>query len=258
MITLFTDPAFYALAVPAALLVGLSKSGFAAGIAALATPLLAISVGVPQAAALLLPLLCLADILSLFKLRRHADGAVLRQLLPAGLVGIVVGWLSFGLLPGHVVAGITGAVTLLFLAWQVYTARVGGAGNVVSEKPPGALGTRALALTSGYTSFVAHSGGPPIVIALLARQMAPLAFSGTTAVFFTVINAAKWLPYGLLGLLDFRNLATSVALMPVAAAGVGLGIWATKRVSATWFFRLVQIGMLLTGLKLLADGLWHG
>ena len=34
---MITDPAFYAVAVPAALLVGISKSGFASGIGALAT-----------------------------------------------------------------------------------------------------------------------------------------------------------------------------------------------------------------------------
>ena len=41
-----------------------------------------------------------------------------------------------------------------------------------------------------------------IVMALLPRHMAPLAYAGTTAVFFAAINAAKWLPYGLLGLLS--------------------------------------------------------
>lgn len=151
--------------------------------------------------------------------------ALLRQLLPAGLVGIVIGWLSFGLLPAHVVGGITGAVTLAFLAWQLkFPAKA-------DAPPPGAAACAGLALTSGYTSFVAHSGGPPIVMALLPRRMAPLAYAGTSAVFFAGINAAKWLPYGL------------------------LGIWATKHVSPRWFYRLVQWGMFLTGVKLLWDGL---
>ncbi|MEX8520705.1 MAG: sulfite exporter TauE/SafE family protein [Leptothrix sp. (in: b-proteobacteria)] len=246
---MIVDPWFYAAALPAALLVGISKSGFASGIGALATPMLAMSVSVPQAAALVLPLLCLADVIGLVTLRRHAEWAVLRQLLPAGLVGIVIGWLSFGLLPAHVVGGITGAVTLAFLAWQLkFPAKADAA-------PPGPAACAGLALTSGYTSFVAHSGGPPIVMALLPRRMAPLAYAGTSAVFFAGINAAKWLPYGLLGLIDLSNLATSAALMPVAATGVLLGIWATKYVSPRWFYRLVQWGMFLTGVKLLWDGL---
>ena len=51
------DPAFYAVAVPAVLLMGLAKSGFGAGFGALATPLMALAIPVPQAAAIMLPLL---------------------------------------------------------------------------------------------------------------------------------------------------------------------------------------------------------
>ena len=116
---MITDPAFYAVAMPAALLVGISKSGFASGIGALATPLLAMSVTVPQAAALVLPLLCLSDVMGLMTLRRHADWTVLRQLLPAGLIGIVLGWIGFGVLSPQWVGGLTGLVTLIFLAWTL-------------------------------------------------------------------------------------------------------------------------------------------
>ena len=242
---MITDPAFYAVAVPAALLVGISKSGFASGIGALATPLLAMSVTVPQAA----PLLCLSDLMGLMTLRRHADWTVLRQLLPAGLIGIVLGWIGFGVLSPQWVGGLTGLVTLIFLAWNLKFPPQADAA------PPGAAASGALALTSGFTSFIAHSGGPPIVMALLPRHMAPLAYAGTSAVFFAAINAAKWVPYGLLGLLDWGQLATSAALMPVAAAGVLLGIQATKHVSPRWFYRLVQWGMFLTGVKLLWDAL---
>ncbi|MEY8876219.1 MAG: sulfite exporter TauE/SafE family protein [Leptothrix sp. (in: b-proteobacteria)] len=241
------DPAFYAAAVPAAALVGMSKSGFASGMGALAVPLVALSVTVPQAAAIVLPLLAVADLMGLIALRKHADWGVLRQLLPAGLLGIVVGWLSFGLLPSHVVAGITGVVTLLFLAFQIRKP------VDANSRPPGRLATASLALTSGYTSFVAHSGAPPIVVALLPRRMAPLVYSGTTAVFFAAINASKWLPYSLLGLFDSRNLATSVALFPVAGLGVLVGVWATQRISSRGFYLLVQAGMLVTGVKLVAD-----
>lgn len=243
-----TDPVFYAVAVPAALILGLSKSGFASGIGSITTPMLAMAIAVPQAAAIMLPLLALADLLGLAALRHGADWRVLRQLLPAGLLGIGLGWVSFGLLDGHVVSGIVGVATLLFLAQQwLWPARA-------DRAPPGPWTTGLLAFVSGYTSFVAHAGAPPIAAALLPRRMAPLAFAGTSAVFFTTINASKWLPYGLLGLLDLRNLATSVLLMPVAAFGVWLGIWMSKRISSGWFFRLVQVGMLLTGLKLVYDG----
>lgn len=251
MITVITDPAFYAFAVPAALILGLSKSGFASGIGALATPLVAMTVSVPQAAALMLPLLALSDLLGLAALRHGADGRQLRLMLPAGLAGIALGWASFGWLDSHQVAGIVGVATLVFLAWQWWRP------PRADRAPPGPWATGLLCTISGYTSFVAHAGGPPVVAALLPRRMAPLVFAGTSAVFFTAINAAKWVPYGMLGLLDLRNLATSVLLMPVAAAGVALGVWLARRISPRLFFRLVQAGMLLAGLKLVFDG-WRG
>ena len=46
--TLITDWGFYAVAVPAVLLLGISKSGFGAGFGSLAVPLMALSVSVPQ------------------------------------------------------------------------------------------------------------------------------------------------------------------------------------------------------------------
>ena len=55
------DPWFYAVAVPAVLLTGLAKSGFASGFGSLATPLIALAVPVPQAAAIMLPLLVVMD-----------------------------------------------------------------------------------------------------------------------------------------------------------------------------------------------------
>lgn len=95
-ITLVTDPWFYAAAVPAVLLTGLSKSGFASGFGALATPLLALAVPVPQAAAIMLPLLLVMDATGLQRLWRERDPALLRLLLPAGLVGTLVGAVLFG------------------------------------------------------------------------------------------------------------------------------------------------------------------
>ena len=57
MTGVISDPSFWWVALPAVLLLGLSKSGFASGLGSLATPLLAVAMPVPQAAAVMLPLL---------------------------------------------------------------------------------------------------------------------------------------------------------------------------------------------------------
>ena len=242
------DPRFYAVAVPAVLLVGLSKSGFATGFGSLATPLMALMLPAPQAVAIMLPLLMVMDATGLQQLWRERDRQLVRRLLPWGLLGIAAGSLLFGLLSSKAVAGLLGVLTLGFLAQRLFLAPRTGA------PPPAPWVGPVSATASGFTSFVAHAGGPPLIAYLLPMKMEPRVLSATMAVFFAVINAAKVLPYMMLGLMDARNLATSFLLLPLAPLGVWAGVWLVRRVSSTWFYRLAYLGMLLTGCKLLWDG----
>lgn len=242
------DPVFYAVAVPAVLLVGLSKSGFAAGFGSLATPVLALTLPAPQAAAIMLPLLLAMDATGLQQMWRDRDPVLLRRLLPWGVLGVAVGAALFGLLSPGAVAGLLGVLTLGFLAQRLFF-------PPRRDKPPAPHWVgQACATAGGFTSFVAHAGGPPMYAYLLPLRMDPRVVSGTMAVFFAVINGAKLVPYTALGLMDLRNLATSLLLMPVAPLGVWAGVWLVRRVDSTWFYRLAYVGMLLTGLKLLWDG----
>ena len=72
--------------------------------------------------------------------------------------------------------------------------------------------------------------------------------------FFFVLNLCKWIPYAYLGLLDGRNMATALVLLPLAPVGVWGGLRLARRVSQVLFYRLVYAGMLLTGIKLVWDG----
>lgn len=247
--SVITDPVFYAVAVPAVLLMGISKSGFGAGFGALAVPLMALAVPVPQAAAILLPLLAVMDALGLAALMKEADRGLLKLLLPAGLLGTVIGTVLFGLLPAHVVAGVVGALTLLFLAQRLFFPP-----HADAPPPPRWLGFT-LGTASGFTSFVAHAGGPPVSVYMLPLRLTPVVFTATMAVFFAAVNASKWGPYAWLGLIDLTNMATSVVLMPLAPLGVWVGVRLVRRVDQKLFYRLIYLGMFLTGSKLLWDGL---
>ena len=245
--TPITDWSFYAVAVPAVLLLGVSKSGFGAGFGSLAVPLMALSVTVPRAAAILMPVLLVMDLLGIAAFRKDFDRALLRFLLPWGLLGIGIGTLTFQLLQPRWVAGIVGVFTLLFLAQRLlFAPRADGA-------PPPRWAGALLTATSGFTSFVAHAGGPPINAYVIPLRLTPLRFTGTMAFFFFVINLAKWLPYAWLGLLDGRNLGTSLLLLPLAPIGVWAGVRIARRIDQRLFYRFVYLGMLLTGLKLVWD-----
>ena len=246
---MISDPWFYAVAVPAVLLMGLSKSGFASGFGSLATPLMALAIPVPQAAAVMLPLLLIMDGVGIQQLWRERDPVLLKLLLPAGLLGTLVGTFLFGVLSQHTVAAVVGGLTLLFLAQRLlFPPR----SDVPRHSPP--LGF-ALGIASGFTSFVAHAGGPPINAYVLPLRLPQLTYTATMAVFFGAVNLSKWIPYAWLGLIDARNVTTSLVLMPLAPVGVWAGVWLARRIRPTWFYRLAYTGMFLTGVKLLWDGL---
>jgi hypothetical protein len=244
---LITDPYFYAVTIPAVLLLGVSKSGFGAGFGSLAVPMMALAVTVPQAAAILMPVLLVMDVLGMAAFRKDFDMKLLKFLIPWGLAGIVVGALLFKLLDAHTVAGIVGLFTLLFLAQRLMFPP-----KADSAPPPKWLGA-ILTATAGFTSFIAHAGGPPINAYMIPLRLSPVKFTATMAFFFFVINLSKWIPYAWLGLLDTRNMATSLVLLPIAPIGVWVGVHLARRIQQLLFYRLVYLGMFLTGAKLVWD-----
>jgi uncharacterized protein len=245
---LITDPFFYAVAVPAVLLMGISKSGFGAGFGSLAVPLIALAVTVPQAAAIMMPILFLMDVMGLAAFHKHFDLKLIRFLVPLGLLGTVVGTLSFKLLDARLLAGIVGVFTLVFLAQRLLFPP-----RPDSAHPPRWLGAL-LTVTAGFTSFVSHAGGPPINAYVIPMRLPPLVFTATMSAFFFVVNLSKWVPYAWLGLLDLRNMATSLALLPFAPIGVLAGVRLAHRIRPLLFYRLIYAGMLLTGCKLVWSG----
>jgi uncharacterized membrane protein YfcA len=245
---LITDPYFYAVAIPAVLLMGLSKSGFGAGFGSLAVPVMALAIAVPQAAAIMMPILLVMDVMGLAAFRKHFDKKLIRFLIPLGLVGTLIGTFSFKLLDARWVAGLVGVFTLLFLAQRLLFPP-----KPDSPHPPRWLGA-VLTVASGFTSFVSHAGGPPISAYVVPMRLPPLVFAATMSVFFFVINLSKWVPYAWLGLLDMRNMATSVALLPFAPIGVLVGVKLAHRIRPQLFYRLIYTGMFLTGIKLVWDG----
>lgn len=107
---------------------------------------------------------------------------------------------------------------------------------------------------SGFTSTLAHAGGPPLSIYLLPQRMDKALLVGTTVVFFTFMNYVKLIPYTLLGLFDASNLTTSAGLAPLGLVGIFCGVWLRQRTPEVLFYRLCYAFLFVAGLKLLYDG----
>jgi uncharacterized membrane protein YfcA len=246
--SLIDNPWFYAAAIPAVVLAGIAKGGFGGGMGGFAVPLMALTIAPTQAAAIMLPILMVMDALGLYAYWGLWDKRVMRVILPAGLIGVVLGWLTFRYLPDYWLRILLGVISISFVVY-----------NVLPRAPqlarPSDAKGRFWAAVSGLTSFIAHAGGPPLNIYVLPQKLETVTFTATLLVFFAAINAAKVLPYLLLGLFDATNVATSVALAPTGALGIWLGIWLRMRLSRTAFFRIIYAAMFVTGCKLLYDGL---
>ena len=252
---MITDPWFYVAAVPAVLLFGIAKGGFGGGLGVVAVPLMALVVSPLQAAAVLLPILCLMDLVGLWAYRGRWLWPELRILVPASMIGIAVGTLLFGFMSAGTVRIIVGVVAIAFTLHYVYSTRH-KADSALPHFPP-AVGVAAGA-AGGFTSFIAHAGGPPISMYLLRRPLDRTDFVATTVLLFAAINYVKLLPYAWLGQLSATNLLTSLVLAPLAPIGVYTGVWLHRRVSDRFFFRLMYVLLFVVGCKLLYDGLTAG
>ena len=92
------SPTFYLASMLAILLAGISKGGFGAAAGGLAVPLMSIVIAPPEAAGIMLPILCAMDLFGVHAWRGRWSVPHLRRLLPGGLVGIALGALAFGLM----------------------------------------------------------------------------------------------------------------------------------------------------------------
>jgi uncharacterized membrane protein YfcA len=250
---LIPDPMFYLLAVPVVLLVGIGKGGFGGGIGMVAVPALSFVVPLPLAAAVLLPILCFMDLFAVAAYRGKYSGVNLRRLLPAAIVGIGAGALAFGALDERWLRVIVGVIAVTFaLQWIVGLAW--HRGRSPEPRSPGVWGGIVWGVATGFTSTLAHAGGPPASVYLLPQRLHPTIYVGTTVILFTVVNYTKLIPYSLLGQLRTESLLTSFVLLPLAPLGILLGKWLHDRVDEVLFYRIAYGLLLITGLKLVSEG----
>jgi uncharacterized membrane protein YfcA len=244
------DPLFYAAAIPAILLMGISKGGFGSGAGLFATPLMALTLPISQAAAIMLPILIVMDVTGLWAYRGRYSRENLRLILAGGMLGIALGTLTFRYFSDAWIRVILGAMSIAFVA-QRYWVRSAQAKAAPRSAARGLFWSAA----SGLTSTIAHAGGPPLSIYLLPQRLEKSELVGTTVVFFAAVNFVKLAPYWWLGLFDARNLATSAVLIPLAPVGIWLGVTIMRRLPEAIFYRVCYSILLVVGAKLLWDGI---
>jgi len=239
---------FYLLAIPAVILLGLSKGGFA-GMGALSLPMLALVTDPVRAAAIMLPLLIVQDVVGVWAFRRSIDWVVLGWTLPGAVAGIGLGYVFAASVSPDAVMAAVGAISILFGAYRLWAERH----SLEARHSPGWVGTLA-GLASGFTSQIAHAGGPPFQLWVLPRRLARDMLVGTTAIFLATVNWIKVPAYLALGQFTHANLLAAAVLMPIAVLSTFWGVWLVRRVAPERFYTAIYWLMILVGVKLVWDG----
>ncbi|MGD9477384.1 sulfite exporter TauE/SafE family protein [Shinella sp. G-2] len=249
------DPSIYYAAIPAVLLVGLTKGGMGEALSLMGVPLLAMAVPPVQAAAILLPVLVVMDWVSLWIWRQHNDRTLLKMLLPGALIGIAIGWATSAYVPRDALRLIIGLITVLFALRYFYNSWRVRHGHIIQPKPHRLAPAAFLGTLSGYGSFVAHAGGPPFQVYGLPLTLPPRDYTGASVRFFAILNFIKLGPYFALGQLDTSNLTISATLIPLAIVATALGGFIVKRMKPDVFYPFMYAMAFIAGLKLAYDGI---
>jgi len=248
-VSIIQDPLFYILAVPLVLLFGMGKGGLGPGMVTIAVPLLSFVIHPVQAAAILLPILCLADLFAVYHFRKSFAAEHLKILIPAGIAGIFVAYLVIDQLDKDMLRTLTGITAVLFCLDHWFRP------DTSKTLRFGRLGGLFWGAVAGFTSTQIHAGAAPASVYLFPQRLDKVVLMGTMAVFFTVMNYVKLIPYSIMGYLSLENILTSLVLMPLAPIGVKLGTIVLHRVDQKLLYRFLYVVLFISGIKLCWDGL---
>lgn len=238
---------YLVLASFAAVLIGMSKGGLPL-VGMLSVPVLSLVMSPVKAAVLLLPLFVISDAVGVWLYRKNYSWVNLKILVPAGIAGVLIGWMTAAMISELTIKFLIGLVGVSFCL-QTWFKR--GPSDV--PKPASLPKGIFWGGVAGFTSFIAHAGGPPFQIFVLPQKLSKAEFAGTATILFAIINLSKILPYQNLSPYTADDFWKVLVLVPFALLGTFLGAYLTKRIADAWFFRLVQTGLFVLSLKLIWD-----
>jgi uncharacterized protein len=241
---------FYLVALPAVIILGLSKGGFT-GLSSLAMPMMSLVISPVRAAAIVLPVLIVQDWVSVWAFRRDFSPRNLLILIPASILGVAAGWLLAARVSEDAVRLAVGVISIAFVAYMLIRDRLGLAPVATPGVPAGVL----WGSLAGFTSFISHAGSPPFQVYVMPQNLKPRVFAGTATMFFAAVNLLKLPPYLMLGQLSRQNLTVSALLIPVAVLSTFAGVWLVRRVAADRFYAIILVITFLIGVKLTYDAL---
>ena len=180
------SPADWGVLFLSALLIGMSKAGIQ-GISLLAVPMMAVTFGAKPSTGLILPILCVADLIAVLYYRRVAEWRCVLKLLPSALAGFVAALFVDKLVPPEEFKHLMGACLLIVLAIMFWSDWKGKSRALSARWWYAPL----FGLMGGFTTMIGNAAGPVMAVYLLSVKMPKYNFAGTNAWFFLVVNYLK-------------------------------------------------------------------
>jgi len=243
------DPVFWIVGLGTIAMIAFSKGAFGGGAASLGVPMLSFFIDPIGAAIIVAPLVSIMDMFTLRAFGPKSWSMPDLKILVLGLIlGLALGWWLFEAVDPGLVGLLIGVISVGF-AGQWFWKRQSG---LVSAGKPAHAGLGLLAgAASGFTTFIAHAGGPPIAVYLIRRGLDKRLFVGTNTAIFTLGNLIKLGPYSLLMAARPETAAAALLLAPVIPLGVLLGIRLHDRLSREAILLVTNVLLLLGGMRLI-------
>lgn len=248
---LLSDPVVLIACVAAVIIVGMAKGGFS-GLGALGTPVAALALPPSTAAAILLPILIVQDVVSVWSFRHSWDRWIVGWMLPGALVGVAIGWCVATMIDEKSLMGVLGAITLGFGIYRLWLER--GGRVAATSTSPGWVGAL-FGMATGFTSQVAHAGGPPFQMWVTPRKLPHLTYAGTNAILFAAINWIKVPSYIALGAFTHDVVVATAILVPLAIGSTLVSVRVVRVLKPEKFYTIVYLLMVLLGARLIYAGI---
>lgn len=241
------EPAAWIVIGLCAFVVGASKTGIP-GIGILPALLMVQALPAQQSTGMLLGLLILGDLFGAGYHRHNAEWSHLPRLLPAAFAGIVAGHQIMDRINDEQLRPIIGVIVLLMLGLNYWRTRAQGENLHVPTQWWFAVG---LGFVAGLTSMMANAAGPVMIIYFIAMQLPKVAFVGTSAWFFFIVNWLK-VPFSAnLDLMTPESVKLNLLMIPAIALGAVAGVLFLKRIPQKAFNAAMQILAAAAAIKLL-------
>jgi uncharacterized membrane protein YfcA len=243
----------YAIAALGIFLVGLSKAGFGGGLGILTTPLAVIAFSRMEktpvfAIGVVLPLLCAADMFSIYYYRGKARKDNLKYLLPGVVVGTIIGLMLIDRFSARQMNVAIGIICIGFVLFQLAKEKIFAAEGTFA--PNHGIGVPC-GIGAGITSTFANGAGPLVAMFLIPQRLSKEAYVATTALVFAWINWIKVVFFVPAGIITLETLGASVMLLAWVPLGVWAGLWLNRMIPERLFVKFVYAFTFLTGVQLL-------